>query len=189
MRGLSIQQFILPTAAKQFFPFCRINRSIDAQITRQHSIYISIDHRIRHVIRKRTNGSGCILPYPFEGTHLRISFRKYPIHALGGGMQITGTRIIAQSLPILHHFVFIRLGQSGDIGKTFHKADEIIVPLHHTRLLKNDFRYPYYIRICESLQGSSRLYSLYQFSIALLKFRFMLFGRILLFVNFILAQK
>lgn len=92
-------------------------------------------------------------PYPFEGAHLRISFRKHPIHTLGSGMQITGTRIIAQSLPILHHFVFIRLGQSGDIGKTFHKADEIIVPLHHTRLLKNDFRYPYYIRICRIPPG------------------------------------
>ena len=141
-----IQQFI-SQRSKQLFPFRRVYSSLNPKITRQYPIYITINHRIRHIISKGTNGSCRILSYPLQAQYSRICFRKYPIHTTGSSVKITCTGIISQSLPELHHLIFISFGKCPHIREAFNKTHKIIIPLYNPCLLQNDFRNPYQVRI------------------------------------------
>lgn len=62
-------------------------------------------------------------------------------------MQVSGTGIITQPLLIFHHLIFISICQGLEIGKTFYKPAVVVISLRYPRLLQNNFRYPYFIRI------------------------------------------
>ena len=57
-------------------------------------------------------------------------------------MEISGTRIIAQSLPCGKHLVLARGGQRKNVGETPHEAHVVVVALSHPRLLQYYLRNP-----------------------------------------------
>lgn len=65
----------------------------------------------------------------------------------GGGMQVAGTAIIAQALPIFQHLVLVGSRQRPDIRETADKPPEIVHPLRDARLLQYNFGNPDDIRI------------------------------------------
>lgn len=126
-----------------------INRLFHSHPTRYHSIHIAIDNGTRHIIGKGTNSRCCIIAYSFHFSDSRICIREcaLPGNRTGSLMQVSGTGIIAQPLPIFHHLIFTSICQGLEIRKTFDKPAIIIVSLCNTRLLQDNFGYPYFIRI------------------------------------------
>ena len=122
-------------SGKSLFPFSRINGNINAEIAGKHPIHIPVDRRIRHVIGKGADGRCRIIPHSLQSTYLCIGFRKCPLHAFGCGMQVTGTRIVPQALPIFHHFVLGRSSQRHHIREAFYETQKILIPLRHSCLL------------------------------------------------------
>ncbi len=57
-------------------------------------------------------------------------------------MKVAGTGVIPQSLPGTQHVVLASRGQLADGRKTLHEPQEVVITLHDTRLLQNDFRNP-----------------------------------------------
>ena len=135
--------------SKHFLSFGSIDRRIYSQPSGKNPIYISIHDGTRHIISKRTYRSSRILTYSLQRQHLFISNRKSTgfCHGLCRRMQIPGTRIIAQSLPILHDLIFFSRSQRKHIRKTTDKSHIIIISLGYTCLLKNNFRNPNMVRI------------------------------------------
>ena len=65
----------------------------------------------------------------------------------GGGMQVAGAAVVAQSLPHLQHLCFGGGGEGGAGGKCLQKAAIVVHALHHTGLLQNHLRDPDAVRI------------------------------------------
>ena len=119
-RLLPVQHFIRQ-GSKQLLPFRRINRRINTEITGKHPIHIAVHHRIRHSIGKGTDSRCRILSHPFQSKYFRICLRENTVHAFRRRMKITGTRIISQPLPELHHLILVRIRQALHIRKTLDK--------------------------------------------------------------------
>ena len=136
---------------KGFFPSGRIDRSVYRKQARKHPEDIPVHNRIRLVPYKGNDGRRRILPYPFQRDHILIAVGKYPAETLHNifcrGMQVTGAAVIAETLPVFQHLVFLCRSQRCHIRKPFGKTEEIIHSLRHPRLLKDNLGYPDYIGI------------------------------------------
>ena len=78
--------------------------------------------------------------------NVREILKKRPL-LFDGGMQVAGTRIVAQALPQPQHLVLARRSQSIDSGKLAHEPLPVFPPLGDTRLLQYHLAQPDGIRV------------------------------------------
>ena len=126
-----------------------IDGRVDAEMAREHTIHIPVDHSRRQSKGDAPDGSSRIVAHTLQLFNLLDGIREMPKshNLLGCIVQITGTTIVAQALPLAQHLVLRRLSQSLDRWPVAHKAFPVVPALFHLRLLQNDLREPYSIRI------------------------------------------
>ena len=138
-------------------PGRRIYRDADIEKPCQHPVYIPVEHCARSVVNDRADGRRSIVAHAGQRAHAFVGDREYPAkprHDLPrGSMEVTGTAVIAQPLPQFEHLVLGRSCQCGDVGEPLRKAQVVLQSLRHARLLQDNLRKPYPVRVTRATPG------------------------------------
>ena len=121
----------------------------------QHTIDVAIHHSGRQIKGDAPNGSSGIVAHPFQLFDFFEGIGEMPqrYNLLGSKVQVTGTTVIAQSLPFTQHFVLCSSGQILYRWPMVHKALPVLPTLFHLRLLEDDLRKPDGIRVVRLSPG------------------------------------
>ena len=105
----------------------------------------------------RADGRRSIVAHAGQRAHLPVRGREHPAeprHDLPrGSMEVAGTAVIAQPLPQFEHLVLGRGCQCGDVGEPLRKAQVVLQSLRHARLLQDNLRKPYPVRVTRATPG------------------------------------
>ena len=138
-------------------PGRRIYRDADIEKPCQHPVYIPVEHCARSVVNDRADGRRSIVAHAGQRAHLPVRGREHPAeprHDLPrGSMEVAGTAVIAQPLPQFEHLVLGRGCQCGDVGEPLRKAQVVLQSLRHARLLQDNLRKPYPVRVTRATPG------------------------------------
>ena len=148
-RCLLRRQKTLCEGRKDLLALCGVDGRVDTEMTREHPIDIPVDHSRRQSEGDTPDGGSRIVAHALQLFNLLDGIREMTKshNLLGGIVQITGPAVVAQSLPLAQHLVFRCLSQGLYSRPAAHKAFPVVPALLHLRLLKNDLRKPYSIRI------------------------------------------
>ena len=123
-----------------------VDRRIEVEEPRENPVDIAIDHGARSVVGRRTDGRGGIVAHAAQGANLLQRDGEPSAEAFddlpGGGMEIAGSAVIAESLPEFQHLVLGSGGERRDIGEPLREAEIVLRSLRHAGLLEDHLREP-----------------------------------------------
>ena len=126
-----------------------VDGSSDAEVATQHTIDITIHHGGRQSEGKAADGCSGIVTDALERTETfyRRGEATHRHHLLGGGMQVAGTTVVSQALPLAQHLILRGGGQVVHRRPAAHEALPVGTPLFDARLLQDNLRQPDGIRV------------------------------------------
>ena len=144
VRSMGRRQQVLGEFGKVFLSLRGVNGDVYAKEAGENAIDIAVHHCHGKFEGKGTDGGGCVVSNAGQFAHLFKGSRET---AAGSDetccfQQIPSPTVIAQSLPKPQHFVFGGCGERLHIRESGNETLIVTPPLHHPRLLQNDFRNP-----------------------------------------------
>ena len=118
----------------------------DAVAASEHSLDVAVEYGLLAAEGEGGNGSSGGAPDAGQGLDGFQHGGELATMLIGDtlccGMQVARTRVVAQPAPVLQHFILVRGGKRGDVGKARHEAPVVGDDGRHLGLLQHDFRHP-----------------------------------------------
>ena len=137
------QQF-LGHCLEQMLPAGGVDGRVDAEVAGEDAIDIAVNGGGGQVERHRPQRGSSVVTHPLEGSQPRDGIREtaHGDHLTCRGVQVAGTAVVAQPLPLSQHLVLAGGSECLDRGKSLHETKPVVASLVDACLLQDNLAHP-----------------------------------------------